>query len=61
MDKSKPTQVGTGKKWKAVAAGETFSCGLRSDGTLWCWGENYGGSLGVGDAWKEAPVKALVP
>jgi hypothetical protein len=29
--------------------------GLRSDGTLWAWGNNDTGQLGTGDAWKEVP------
>ena len=29
-----------------VAAGETFACGVKSDGTVWCWGRNDKGQLG---------------
>lgn len=34
----------------AVAAGGVTTCALRSDRTLWCWGANYDGQLGVGTA-----------
>jgi alpha-tubulin suppressor-like RCC1 family protein len=30
-----------------VAAGANFSLALRSDGTVWAWGENYYGQLGI--------------
>ncbi|MBL8603385.1 MAG: hypothetical protein JNK72_15780 [Myxococcales bacterium] len=29
-----------------VSAGNHHACGLRSDGTVWCWGYNYYGQLG---------------
>jgi alpha-tubulin suppressor-like RCC1 family protein len=46
----KPTQVGTDADWQTVsAAGYAHSCATRTDGTLWCWGWNVFGQLGVGD------------
>jgi alpha-tubulin suppressor-like RCC1 family protein len=33
----------------AVVAARDFSAALRSDGTLWIWGENSSGQLGLGD------------
>jgi len=30
-----------------VAAGANFSLALRNDGTMWAWGENYYGQLGI--------------
>lgn len=35
--------------WSSVDAGDYASCGIRVDGTLWCWGENSWGELGLGD------------
>lgn len=32
-----------------VAAGQNHSCGIISDGSLWCWGYNNFGQLGVGN------------
>ena len=33
----------------AVAAGLRFSFGLKTDGSLWAWGQNDYGQLGLGD------------
>lgn len=34
--------------WERVAAGSTHTCGLRTDGSLWCWGQYGSGQLGDG-------------
>ncbi|MCA9523972.1 MAG: hypothetical protein KC609_23545 [Myxococcales bacterium] len=33
----------------SVSAGKSFSCAINDDGTLWCFGRNSAGNLGVGD------------
>jgi alpha-tubulin suppressor-like RCC1 family protein len=46
-----PTQVGSDSDWAFVAAG--LSChtvAIKTDGTLWAWGNNIYGQLGLGDA-----------
>ena len=35
-------------RWAQVAAGTSSSCGVRLDHTLWCWGRNEMGQLGLG-------------
>jgi alpha-tubulin suppressor-like RCC1 family protein len=35
--------------WGSVAAGYDHSCALRAGGTLWCWGYNADGQLGIGN------------
>lgn len=45
-----PKTVTTSGAWNAVSAsGNASSCGLRSDGAVYCWGANYAGQLGAGD------------
>jgi alpha-tubulin suppressor-like RCC1 family protein len=34
--------------WTSVAAGDHHTVGVKSDGTLWAWGNNYYGQLGDG-------------
>src|SRR5262249_54713524 len=36
-----PTRSGTAT-WRSVAAGAGVSCGIQSNGTLWCWGSGFG-------------------
>jgi alpha-tubulin suppressor-like RCC1 family protein len=40
-----PVQV-PGGDWSYVSAGDGATCGIRFDGTLWCWGRNTGYQLG---------------
>jgi alpha-tubulin suppressor-like RCC1 family protein len=35
--------------WASVTAGYGHTCATRTDGTLWCWGQNYFGQLGIGN------------
>lgn len=44
--------------WTKVSGGGEFSIALRSDGTLWSWGRNYSGQLGIKAAGNQlVPVK----
>jgi alpha-tubulin suppressor-like RCC1 family protein len=43
-----PIQVGTDNHWISVASGDYHSHALKSDGTLWSWGYNGEGELGIG-------------
>ena len=36
--------------WANVSAGENCTFGIKSDGTLWAWGSNFGMRLGIGDS-----------
>jgi alpha-tubulin suppressor-like RCC1 family protein len=44
-----------------VAAGTFHSVALRADGTVWTWGYNGYGSLGVGQGITESPTPIQVP
>ena len=42
------TTAGGGSNWCAVSAGSATSAAIKTDGTLWTWGENARGELGDG-------------
>jgi alpha-tubulin suppressor-like RCC1 family protein len=44
-----PRRVGTDADWTRISAGQGHVCGIRAPGTLWCWGRNTDGQLGLGD------------
>lgn len=37
-----------------VTTGGEHSCGIRADGTLWCWGRNNYGQIGIGSTGPDA-------
>lgn len=47
VNRSSPTQVGVLSNWSQVAAGRLHSMAIASDGTLWTWGGNTNGQLGL--------------
>ncbi len=53
-----PTQVETATDWLIIATGQGHTCGIRQPGTLWCWGRNTDGELGMGTG---APAQLRVP
>ncbi len=56
-DRSVPTAVsGLGSGVMAAAGGGLHACALKTDGSLWCWGENFHGQVGDGTT-----VDRLVP
>jgi alpha-tubulin suppressor-like RCC1 family protein len=60
-DRHAPVRVGTAATWTAIAAGPDFSLATRSDGSLWAWGENDSGELGLGSSDDDAhPAPARV-
>lgn len=55
--RSAPGQV-PGSGWQSVVMGGTWfadghACAIKSDGTLWCWGYNRYGQLGIGSTAKQ--------
>jgi alpha-tubulin suppressor-like RCC1 family protein len=53
-----PTRLGTGNDWKAAAASYNHSVAVKADGSVWTWGTNEYGQLGIGNtALRNAPVQ----
>ncbi|PZQ49098.1 MAG: hypothetical protein DI551_00145 [Micavibrio aeruginosavorus] len=51
--------VSDGIPWSKIVAGADHSCGVKANGTLWCWGSEAQGQLGNGStaATQAAPVQ----
>ncbi|MFD0820167.1 RCC1 domain-containing protein, partial [Micromonospora zhanjiangensis] len=43
-----PLRVGTETNWASVTTGYAHTCAVRTDRTLWCWGDSTDGQLGLG-------------
>jgi alpha-tubulin suppressor-like RCC1 family protein len=61
--RSSPTQVITGgTDWKQVATSGKHTAAVKTDGTLWVWGSNASGELGINnldDFAKSSPVQTI--
>lgn len=42
-----PVQIGNEADWNSIGAGDTYSLAIKTDGTLWAWGDNDAGELGL--------------
>jgi alpha-tubulin suppressor-like RCC1 family protein len=56
-DQDSPDQESTAATdWASVSAGPGHTCAIKTDGTLWCWGGDWGGRLGNGaDGNQDSP------
>ena len=60
----RPHQVTTpaADGWASAAAGADHTCAVRTDDTLWCWGDNQTGQLGLGStADQDLPQQVTTP
>jgi alpha-tubulin suppressor-like RCC1 family protein len=59
--RSSPVQtISAGNNWKQVSAGDDFCAAIKTDGTLWTWGQGSSGQLGDNTAaFKSSPVQTI--
>jgi hypothetical protein len=57
-DRHTPARIGADSDWAAVAAGGIHSLAIKTDGSLWAWGNNNDGQLGDGTTTsRNAPTR----
>ncbi len=59
--RSSPVQtVSGGTDWRQVSAGVSHTTAIKTDGTLWIWGVNTSGQLGINDiTHRSSPVQTV--
>ena len=60
-NRSSPVQtIAGGSNWKECATGDSYSAGIKTDGTLWVWGFNSYGQLGTSNiTHRSSPVQTV--
>ena len=57
-DRTSPTRMGTATNWVSAAAGSFYTVAVQANGSLWAWGRNDYGQLGLGNAAQQnSPVR----
>ncbi len=46
QDRYIPVKIGKDTTWRVIGAGKDHSAGIKANGSLWTWGENFYGQLG---------------
>ena len=54
-----PQRVGSDSDWEAVSGGDDYSLAMKSDGTLYAWGKNDRGQLGIGSTDNETTPRQV--
>jgi alpha-tubulin suppressor-like RCC1 family protein len=57
--RSSPTQIGSSNTWSAISTRQSsfHTLAIKTDGTLWAWGANFIGQLGLNDrVYKSSPT-----
>ena len=58
IDLSTNTEIVVGAQWLKVSCGEYSCMGIQTDGSLWGWGVNWNGELGIGNTAEQTlPVQ----
>jgi alpha-tubulin suppressor-like RCC1 family protein len=59
--RSSPIQtVSAGTNWKQVSCGGDHTGAIKTDGTLWMWGQNFSGDLGTNDVtYRSSPIQTV--
>ncbi|MBI2235192.1 MAG: hypothetical protein HYU57_09490, partial [Micavibrio aeruginosavorus] len=57
-DQASPVQESTAATdWASVSAGVDHTCAVKTNGTLYCWGENFDDQLGTGGSDAVSPTQ----
>jgi alpha-tubulin suppressor-like RCC1 family protein len=60
LSKSSPIQtISAGTNWRKVSAGSRNTGGIKTDGTLWMWGQGGFGQIGNGATSRSSPVQTI--
>ena len=62
INRSSPIQTNSmGTNWKQVSVGSSVTAGIKTDGTLWTWGQNGNGILGTYAPFtsRSSPIQAF--
>jgi alpha-tubulin suppressor-like RCC1 family protein len=58
INRSSPVQIGALTDWSQVSTGSYFCAAIKTNGTLWSWGRNNSGRLGINDVYnRSSPVQ----
>ncbi len=60
LPRFRPIQISPVANWKQAAAGSQSSMALKTDGTLWAWGDNPSGEFGFGASPSSTAVMTQV-